>query len=256
MNIRIYIHNEAFCLMSATGTEKLQILDCEFVVRYVKINDSVRLQHLNIMTGRVKGSLPRPALYNLERGDVQAYNIASGQSSFQRNDLFLGKIPRRVVIGLVRHDAYVGNMGQNPFNFQLFGLKTLKLLVNGEEYPTSAIELDDNGNVNGYNSLLLGSGHMHRGPGLQISRKNWFDGFALFMWDLTPDGSGAAAHMHPEYKGQVSINGLFSDPTNTVLTMIVYAEYVDVMEIDADKNVTYNLAYHVVYQQVEDTKYE
>ena len=33
-------------------------------------------------------------------------------------------------------------------------------------------------------------------------------GYALFMWDLTPDGSGAAYHMHPEYRGQVTIKGV------------------------------------------------
>ena len=241
-NIRIYLHNEAFSLMSATGTEKVQVLDCQFVVRYVKVSDSVRLKHIRIMLGHMAGKPAQPALYSLERGDVQTYNIASGQSSFQRTDLFLNKIPRRIVIGFVRNDAYVGNKDRNPFNFQLFGLKMLKLLVNGEEYPHAPIELSDEGHVNGYNSLLLGSGHMHRGKGLQISRNNWADGFALFMWDLTPDGSGGAAHLHPEYKGQVNITGLFENATTTVLTMVVYAEYVDVMEVDGNKNVTYNLA--------------
>ena len=59
--------------------------------------------------------------------------IAQGQSSFQKNDLFVGKVPRRVVVGLVRNDAYLGYKAPNPFNFQLFNLKSLKLLVNGEE---------------------------------------------------------------------------------------------------------------------------
>ena len=106
-------------------------------------------------------STTRP--YPLERGDVQAYNIAQGQSSFQKNGVFLGKVPRHVVVGLVRNDAYVGDKDRNPFNFQLFHLKSVKLLVNGEEYPAPGIELEDNGHVNGYNSLFLGSGTMHRG---------------------------------------------------------------------------------------------
>ena len=102
------------------------------MVRYVKISDLVRLQHMAIMSGAGRKH-PQPALYPLECGDVQAYNIAQGQSSFQKNDLFLGKVPRRVVVGLVRNDAYVGDNARKPFNFQLFHLKSLKLLVNGEE---------------------------------------------------------------------------------------------------------------------------
>ena len=156
INMRIDRQPEAFCSMSNTGTERVEILNTEFMVRYVKISDSVRLQHIAIMPGAGRKH-PQPALNPLERGDVQAYNIVQGQSSFQKNDLFLGKVPRRVVVGLVRNDAYVGDKARNPFNFQLFNLKSLKLLVNREEYPASGIELEDNGHVNGYNSLFLGS---------------------------------------------------------------------------------------------------
>ena len=197
INIRIDINNEAFCLMSEAGTERLQIVHAEFLVRYVKISDSVRLRHIAIMSG-AGGARPQPALYPLERGDVQAYNIAAGQSTFQRNDLLLGKIPRRVLVGLVTNAAYVGISTQNPFNFTLSGLKVLKLLVNGEEYPAAGIELDQKGHVNGYNSLMLGGGNMHRGLGLQFERRLWANGFALFMWDLTQNGSGSADHLHPE----------------------------------------------------------
>ena len=104
INIRIDLQSEAFCLMSAAGTERVEILNAEFMVRYVKISDSVRLQHIAIMSGAGRKH-PQPALYPLERGDVQAYNIAQGQSSFQKNDLFLGKVPRRVVVGMIRNDA-------------------------------------------------------------------------------------------------------------------------------------------------------
>ena len=140
------------------------------MVRYVKISDSVRLQHIAIMSGAGRKD-PQPALYAPERGDVQAYNIAQGQSGFQKNDLFLGKVPRRVVVGFIRNDAYVGDKSRNLSNFQLFHLKSLSLLVNGEEYPAPGIELEDNGHVNGYNSLFLGSGTMHRGEVLQVERR-------------------------------------------------------------------------------------
>ena len=118
----------------------------------------------------------------------------------------------------------------------------MKLLVNGEEYPAPGIELEDNGLVNGCNSLFLGSGTMHRGEGLQVERREWSDGYALFTWDLTPDGSGSPSHLHPYYRGQVTIKGVFSEGLVTVVTMIVYGEFVDIMEIDANKNVTYDLA--------------
>ena len=83
---------------------------------------------------------------------------------------------------------------------------------------------------------------MHRGQGLQVERREWSDGYALFTWDLTPDRSGSRAHLHPDYRGQVTIKGVFTQGTNTVVTLIVYGEFVDIMEIDANKIMTYDLA--------------
>ena len=92
INIRIDLQSEAFCLMSSAVTERLEILNAEFMVRYVKISDSVRLQHIAIMSGIArKGLRRRPALYPLEQGDVPAYSIAQAQSSFQNNDFSLAR---------------------------------------------------------------------------------------------------------------------------------------------------------------------
>ena len=40
-----------------------------------------------------------------------------------------------------------------------------------------------------------------------MERREWSDGYALFTWDLTPDGSGSPVHLHPNYRGQVTITG-------------------------------------------------
>ena len=65
---------------------------------------------------------------------------------------------------------------------------------------------------------------------------------ALFTWDLTRDGSESPVHLHPDYRGQVTIKWVFTQGTDTVVTLIVYGEFVDIMEIDANKNVTNDLA--------------
>ena len=122
-------------------------------------------------------------------------------------------------------ETYVGDKARNPFNFQLFNLKSLKLLVYGEEYPTPGIELEENGHVNGYNSHFLRSGTMHRG--LQVESREGSNGYALFTWELNPDGSGSPAHLHPDYRGQITIKGVFTQGTDTFVTLIVYGEFVD-----------------------------
>ena len=70
--------------------------------------------------------------------------------------------------------------------------------------------------------------------------REWSDGCALFTWDLTPDRGVSPAHLHPDYRGQ--IRGVFTQGRDTVVTLIVYGEFLGIMEIDANKNVTYDLA--------------
>ena len=43
INMRIDLQPEAFSLMSTAKTERVEILNAEFMVRYVKIRDTVRL---------------------------------------------------------------------------------------------------------------------------------------------------------------------------------------------------------------------
>ena len=62
------------------------------------------------------------------------------------------------------------------------------------------------------------------------------------MWDLTPDGSGSAEYFHPNYKGQITLKGNFSAAPGAVLTLVVYGEFVNIMEVDANRVITYDLS--------------
>ena len=72
---------------------------------------------------------------------------------------------------MVRNDAYNGNLGRNPFNFQQFDLNAVRLTVDGEEIPFSGIELIGGKKIDGYNTLFSGSGDMNCGHGIDIDRE-------------------------------------------------------------------------------------
>ncbi|CAH3024100.1 unnamed protein product [Porites evermanni] len=91
-------------------------------------------------------------------------------------DLFNGLIPQCIIFGMVRNDAYNGNLGRNPFNFQLFDLNAVRLTVNGEEMPYSGIGLIGCKKIDGYNTLFSDSGDMNCGHGTDIDREEWEQG--------------------------------------------------------------------------------
>ena len=65
-------------------------------------------------------------------------------------------------------------------------LQDIRLTVSGEETRYSALDLTGGKKIDGYNTLLSGSGEMNCGHYLDIDRENWENGYGLFRFDLTP----------------------------------------------------------------------
>ena len=61
--------------------------------------------------------------------------MQGNQQRYECNNLFQGRIPNRVIVGLVHSDAFNGNVARDPFCFQKFGVSNIRQLVRGEEYP-------------------------------------------------------------------------------------------------------------------------
>ena len=109
-------------------------------VRTVRVGDSTKLEHLHIMQGQ-KGRAALPAVCTLTRTSTHAKIIPRGLLNHMETDLFNGLIPQCVIFEMVRNDANNESLTRNPFNFQLFDLKGVRLTVNEEKMPYSALAL-------------------------------------------------------------------------------------------------------------------
>ena len=138
-------------------------------------------------------------------------------------DIWQGRVPRRVVAGFVRNEAFTGNYQRNPFNFPLFNLliKSVKLLFGGEEYPGPAIYLTEGRDLVAYNSLFKNSG---------------------FKVLLCSCGISPRRSTFPKVRGQIMLKGNFSRAPGAVMTLVVYGEFVNILEVDANRVITYDLS--------------
>ena len=123
-------------------------------VRNVRVAGSVKLEHLQIMQGQ-KGRAGVRAIYTITRTPTHTRIVHHVVLNHTETDLFNGLIPQCLIFGLVRNDAYNGHLAHNPFNFQLFDLQDLRLTVNGEEMPYSALDLTGGKTIDGYNTLFF-----------------------------------------------------------------------------------------------------
>jgi hypothetical protein len=76
------------------------------------------------------------------RVNVNKYAIGNGiqSNSIPRN--FPAKLAKRIFTGFVLNTAATGNIGENPFRFQNFGLVDLRVALSGEHIPADGITTD------------------------------------------------------------------------------------------------------------------
>ena len=108
--------------------------------------------------------------------------------------------------------------------------------------PYSVLDLTGGKKIIGYNTLFSGSREMNCGHGLDIAREDWEQGYGLFRFDLTPARSSHPDHLIPHRSGNVNLYLKFGTETDTVLNLIVYAEFQNQLEIDRNRRVVYDLS--------------
>lgn len=233
LRLRLVKSRDAFCLIEANDVHKVDIMDVTLLVRRVKISPGILLAHAQTLAKST-------AKYPMTRVEVKSMTIHAGVQAETLDNVFLGQLPKRVIIGFVNNKAYNGDKKYNPFNFAHFGLNHLSLYVEGTQYPSKPLQpnFDKKSYVDSYNTLFTGTGIHFLNEGNMISRDAYPFGYCLTAFDLTPDLSASDnAHWNLIKHGSVRIETRFAEALTTTINCVVYAEFDNVIEIDAMRQV-------------------
>ena len=203
-------------------------------MRKVKVDASVQLEH-------IRGMERMTAKYPVSRVETKVFSIPKGNMMANQENLFLGQLPKRVVIGMVENKAFNGDMEMNPFNFRHFDVNYLALHVDGKQIPAKPLTPDFTNALytRSYASLFTGTGFMGHDRGNQITYDEYANGFTLFAYDLTPDlDDGGQFHLVKQ--GNLRLELHFKTALPETINVIVYAEFDNVVEIDKARNVLFD----------------
>jgi hypothetical protein len=236
MKVRCVRSKDSFALM-ATGinpTYKIKIQEAILFVRKVKINSTIQVAHMKALE---KGS----AKYPIRRIETKLFSISQGSMTANHENLFLGQLPTRIVIGMVDNNAMTGDYTKNPYNFKHHNLNFLALYLDGQQIPSKPLtpNFARNCYTRSYMSLFTSTGKGFQDEGNHITRSDYAEGYTLFAFDLTPDLSDNA-HFNLIKQGSLRVEMHFAEALQRTINVVVYAEFESVIQIDRNRNVMFD----------------
>jgi len=234
VKMKLIRSKDAFCLMGGANY-KVQIIHASLFVRKVKLMPSVFIAHAKALE---RGT----AKYPIRRVVCKSFTIPERYRDVHHEKLFSGQLPTCIVIGLVDNRALNGDRERNPFNFRHFGLSEISLYLDGQQqHAIRPIEpnFGTGEYIRAYNTVFAGTVKLGADKGLFIDREDYGSGYALYTFDLTAD-LDEQDHFSLVRQGSVRLALKFSAALAATVTVIAYAEFENVIEINRNRNVLFD----------------
>ena len=234
MKLRFHRQKSSYVLMAEGNNYKVRIMEAYLYVRKIHPSPGVLLGHTQALS-------KMPAKFPITRKECKEIAIASGLRSVKKDNIFLGQLPKRVVVAMVDGDAAAGNYVKNPYNFKHYNVNHMQLFADGEPVRAQPLKpnMDTADYIHCYETLYRGLNNLDGEKGCIIKRVDWNKGYSLFAFDLTPDMDADdhyALIRHGNLRLEVEFATALADPIN----ILVYAEFDNVLEITADRHIQFD----------------
>ena len=167
--------------------------------------------------------------------------VRQGALSSTHENLFLGTLPKRIILWCVDNDALNGAFGKNPFHAKNNAINFLAVYVDGRQVPAKPLQpnFETGQYVRSYVNLFSATGKQGQDEGNELTRDDFGNGYTFFGFDLTPDACDGGC-FHLVQKGNLRIEIHFAAPLAQTVNVVVYGESEAVLEIDKGRNIIYD----------------
>ena len=212
---------------------KIVIHKAILYVRKVRVLPSV--QH-----GHELGLATQNAIYPIQHVSMDSHTVPAGQQSFVKENIFQGRMPKFLVVGMVSNAAFVGAYGSNPFNFQSFQVSYVGLFRDGECVPerTPYDMPDDRHYTRAYLGTIHALEQFNRNENNGITLRDFLGGNMLFAFNLTPDmsvGGNSGGCQQPFRNGNLRLEMRFRAALPAAINVIYYGVFDGKVEITKDR---------------------
>ena len=216
---------------------RLNLTDVSVFVRKVKLSP-------NLLNAHARALRLSKAIYPIKRSLVKVVNLPANQSTFVLDNVIMGQMPSKLLIGFVTNNAYSGDLYLNPLKFSHNDLNYLTVHINGESFPKIPYEPDFQDATLKYEreffDFLLNIGATKSAVQPNIDFANYRRNFCFQSWNFNSDFEHASEneYINIAKEGFLNVEAKFRVNLPNALKMVCYAQFDNVIEIDEMRNVT------------------
>ena len=183
--------------------------------------------------------------YPVVRDQIRSFTFNGATTVWTQDNLFLNRVPQRMIVGILDSIAFNGAKEKYPFAFQSKGVTSIRQFIEGEEYPYVTLEFAGNNTLKdweGYRRFLDAAGSVAKHREFMVKPGDWGHNknCTLYMWNNVPSGDADGPKLNPKQTGNVRLEIKFRAALNANITILVWGEFESVIYIDHLGAVTYD----------------
>ncbi|XP_048039107.1 uncharacterized protein F54H12.2-like [Megalobrama amblycephala] len=232
IKLRMIRAKDEFCLMrDGDVAYKLNIMSASLFVKKVSVSPPVRLGHAQAL-------LSTTAKYPIDRVCLKNFSIPAGSRVSNQENLFLGTLPKSIVLAMVDNDAFTGAYNKNPFAFKHYNLEFLAVYVDGQQFPAKPLQpnFESRSAVREFYQLAMASGRHLKNQALCFDRDDFLNGYTLYAFNLTPDEE-CGQHISLIKSGNIRLEARFRQPLPQTINLLIYAVFDSIIELSNRRQV-------------------
>ena len=224
IGLKLSLNSDNFVILSATDDVKFNFVITEAYLEVCKVS-------IESTTGNeiMKQLETAPVLYPYIHTDIKTYEVVTGRSSFHQEDMFQSQIPSKVLIFMVKSDAFNGIVTKNPYYFENAKLKSATIHIDTEMFKPIKCNFTTFDYSDAYIPL------MRLFPKCGIEDGEFWQGYSIFSFELS--SSDLKSSWPPCKTGNFIVDCQFSVPLPQTTTILIYAEFPAMLKIDHNRGV-------------------